>query len=164
MSLRDEILENNPEMEFEEEKFDSALIGVVEKFGGDMEPLYDWDVLKNLPIPYENLPEFDSHILFKMTMDEISEKHGDALIADGYDDEVLGVVSKKGEDTVVIYDREAVIEKKESEIMSEEDYEGDPDYPAITHAIEDYSYNFIGGYLGSKTWKCATLYKEYEQK
>lgn len=164
MSLRDEILENNPEIELAEEKFDSALVGVVEQFGGEIEPLYDWEILKTLPIRYDVLTEFDLHVLFRMKIDEISEKQGDTLIADGYDDEVLGVVSKKGEDTVVIYDREAVIEKKENEIMSEEDYEDDPDYPAITHAIEDYSYNFIGGYLGSKTWKCATLYKEYEQK
>lgn len=97
-------------------------------------------------------------------MEEISEEYKDCLIATGYDDQIMGVVSKIGVDTVVLYNREAVIEAKAIDIASEEDYEEDPDYPAIVHAMEDYSYNFMGGYLGPKTWKCATLYKENEQE
>lgn len=54
MSLRDEILENNPDIVFADNAFDSALIGVVEQFGGDIEPLYDWSVINEMPIPYEN--------------------------------------------------------------------------------------------------------------
>jgi len=162
MNVREEI-ESEFELEsFADKVFDEALIGVVEQFGGDVEPLYDWGVIEKSSIPNGKLDEFKSHIFTKMSLKDITEKHGDTLVATGYDDQVLGVVSKQGDETVVLYDKVGVISQKVSEIESEEDYEEDPDYPSCVHAMEDYSYNFIGGYLGPRTWKCATLFTEDE--
>ena len=163
MSLREEILYNNTELDFVEgAKYDDALVGVVEKFGGEFEPLYDFDILKSLPIPHDKLNEFKGSCLFRMTLEEACQLDKELLDATGYDDQVLGLVSKYGEPSVIVYDTESVIEAKTIEIESEEGYEEDSSYPAVIHAMEDYSYNFIGGYLGPKTWKCATIYTKNE--
>lgn len=160
--IKDQIREEYEIEDFADEKFDSALIGVVEGFGAEFEPLYDWEIMKKLPIPHDRWNEFNHSMYWKMSLEEISNKFGDALIATGYDDQIMGVVSKTGVDTVVLYDREAVLEKKRLDIVSDEDYEEDPEYPAYISAIEDYEFNFIGGYLGPKTWKCAILFTEDE--
>ena len=63
----------------------------------------------------------------------------DALIMDGFDDCIVGVVEKFGEEDVVCYSKEKVIEKLiESDMNTEE-------------ALEFFYFNQIGAYLGENT-------------
>tara|TARA_R110000744_G_scaffold77386_1_gene152771 strand:- start:1140 stop:1478 length:339 start_codon:yes stop_codon:yes gene_type:complete len=63
-----------------------------------------------------------------------------ALIMDGYDDCVIGVLERFGMEPIVLYDKEKVIEQ----LMDEgcDSYEG---------ALEYYEFNQLGGWHGEKT-------------
>ena len=65
----------------------------------------------------------------------------DALVMDGYDDCVAGILERFGMATVVLYDKEKVIEK----IMKES--------PGCSYqeALEHYEFNQLGGWHGDKT-------------
>lgn len=65
----------------------------------------------------------------------------DALIMDGFDDCILGILERFGIDQpIVVYDREKVIAK----LISED---------GLTHeeALDHYYYNQLGGWHGEKT-------------
>ena len=64
----------------------------------------------------------------------------DALVMDGYDDCVLGVLERYGMEPIVLYDKAKVIDKLIEDGC--DDYEG---------AVEYYEYNQLGGWHGDKT-------------
>jgi hypothetical protein len=64
----------------------------------------------------------------------------DALIMDGYNDCVVGILERFGMESIVLYDKDKVIAKLIDEGC--DSYEG---------AHEYYSYNQLGGYHGDKT-------------
>ncbi|WP_339863188.1 hypothetical protein [Thalassospira alkalitolerans] len=64
----------------------------------------------------------------------------DALVMDGFDDCVAGVLERFGMDRIVIYDKAKVIEKLIENGC--DDYEG---------ANEFYEFNQLGGWHGDKT-------------
>ena len=64
----------------------------------------------------------------------------DALIMDGYDDCVIGVLERFGMEPIVLYDKEKVIEQLIAEGC--DSYSG---------ALEYYEFNQLGGYHGDKT-------------
>jgi hypothetical protein len=63
-----------------------------------------------------------------------------ALTMDGYDDCAVGILERYGMESIVIYDKEKVIEK----LMADgcDSYEG---------ALEFYEYNQLGGWHGDMT-------------
>ena len=63
-----------------------------------------------------------------------------ALVMDGYDDCVIGVLERFGMESIVLYDKAKVIDKLIAEGC--DDYEG---------ALEYYEYNQLGGWHGDKT-------------
>ena len=71
--------------------------------------------------------------------DKIGEIVPDALFMDGYDDCIIGVVSRQRMDTVALYDQDAVIQKLMNDGTPEEE------------AQEFFEYNQIGGWYGDKT-------------
>jgi|TARA_R110000824_G_scaffold3761_3_gene17953 hypothetical protein len=64
----------------------------------------------------------------------------DALIMDGYNDCVVGVLERYGMEPIVLYDKAKVIDKLIEDGC--DDYEG---------AVEYYEYNQLGGWHGDKT-------------
>ena len=64
----------------------------------------------------------------------------DALIMDGYDDCVIGVLERSDTEPIVLYDKEKVIEQLIAEGC--DSYSG---------ALEYYEYHQLGGYHGDKT-------------
>ena len=64
----------------------------------------------------------------------------DALVMDGYDDCVVGILERYGMEPVVLYDKEKVIQKLVDEGC--DSYEG---------ALEYYEHNQLGGWHGEKT-------------
>ena len=77
----------------------------------------------------------------------MSEYEG-LLKMDGYDDCLVGVVERFGQDSYFIYDRELVLEKLQKDGMSYEE------------ALEYYEYNQLGAYVGERT--PAFLIRDYE--
>jgi hypothetical protein len=77
----------------------------------------------------------------------MSEYEG-LLKMDGYDDCLVGVVERFGEDSYFIYDRELVLEKLQKGGMSYEE------------ALEYYEFNQLGAYVGERT--PAFLIRDYE--
>jgi hypothetical protein len=69
----------------------------------------------------------------------VAEINPDALFMDGHDDAIIGVASRCGMNDVACYDYDKVIAKHIEEGMSEEE------------AIEHFSYNQIGGWVGDNT-------------
>ena len=63
-----------------------------------------------------------------------------ALIMDGYDDCVVGVLERFGMEAIVLYDKAKVIDKLIEDGC--DDYEG---------AVEFYEFNQLGGWHGDKT-------------
>ena len=63
-----------------------------------------------------------------------------ALVMDGYDDCVIGVMERYGMEPIVIYDKASVIQR----LMDEgcDSYEG---------ALEYYEFNQLGGWHGDRT-------------
>jgi hypothetical protein len=77
----------------------------------------------------------------------MSEYEG-LLKMDGYDDCLVGVVERFGEDSYFIYDKELVLEKLQKNGMSYEE------------ALEYYEFNQLGAYVGERT--PAFLIRDYE--
>lgn len=63
----------------------------------------------------------------------------EAVIYDGFDEAVLGVSERFGEDAVIIYDKEKVIDILMKDGMTDEE------------AIEHFYYNVLGTYAGKYT-------------
>jgi len=72
-------------------------------------------------------------------VERIAEEYPDALKMDGFDDCIVGVCRRYGQDDVVAYDVNRVIAKHMADGMSEEE------------AREFFEYNQIGAWVGEKT-------------
>ena len=71
----------------------------------------------------------------------ILEKYPDQefLMADGFDDCILGVMERIGSEPIIVYEKEKLIRKLMEEGMTEED------------ALEFYYFNIVGSYVGELT-------------
>jgi len=76
----------------------------------------------------------------------ISEYNPEALLADGFEDAIIGVGGQHGSNTVVIYDREKCIEILAESYSREEDCV-DP----YLEAADYFGYNVECAYVGENT-------------
>ena len=76
----------------------------------------------------------------KLTIDEISEINPEAMLADGFDDAIMGMCMQFGAEPLVAYDYEKCIE-----ILIERDNMG------RIEAIDFIQFNVIGAYVGLNT-------------
>ena len=76
----------------------------------------------------------------KLTIDEIAEINPEAMMADGFDEAVLGMCIQFGDDPIVAYDYEKCIN-----ILMERDTMN------RTDAIDFMEFNVIGAYVGLNT-------------
>jgi hypothetical protein len=82
------------------------------------------------------------------SLDDLCERYGDDLLKmDGYDDCIVGVCRRFGQEDVLIYDQEKVIQK----LMSELKRDGISDEELREEAVEFFEYNQIGAWMGDKT-------------
>lgn len=72
--------------------------------------------------------------------DFAAEFNDEALLADGFDDCALGMMTRFGQDPVVIYDRDKVIKKLVKR-----------DKMTYDEAEEFFEYNIIGAWVGEGT-------------
>ena len=87
--------------------------------------------------------------------DWIAEYNPEALLADGFNDAILGICERIGMEPVVAYDRDRCIEILMQEFEAsypkgtlEDDDEGEDLYSA---AVDYFEYNVIGSYVGEGT-------------
>ncbi len=64
----------------------------------------------------------------------------DALVMDGYDDCVIGILERFGMEPIVLYDKDKIIDKL---------IDGDCD--GYEGAVEYYEFNQLGAWVGDKT-------------
>jgi len=76
----------------------------------------------------------------KLTIDEIAELNPEAMMADGFDDAVLGMCIQFGSEPIVAYDYEKCIH-----ILMERDGMN------RTDALDFMEFNIIGAYVGLDT-------------
>jgi|TARA_B100001778_G_C18541305_1_gene608437 hypothetical protein len=76
----------------------------------------------------------------KLTIDEIAEINPEAMLADGFDDAILGMCVQFGAEPLVAYDYEKCIE-----ILIERDN------MSRIEAIDFIQFNVIGAYVGLNT-------------
>lgn len=77
----------------------------------------------------------------------LQENHPEALTADGFDDAVIGVVTRFGMDPVVLYDTDKCLAKLMEGGTSYED------------AVEHFEFNTLGAWVGPYTPAFAMLVK-----
>ena len=76
----------------------------------------------------------------KDKIEYLEENYPDALLADGFDDAIIGIAEKCGSSDVILYDKGQCIKIMESrDGMTEEE------------AIDFYYYNVVGAYMGEYT-------------
>jgi len=78
----------------------------------------------------------------------ISEYNEEAMMADGFDDAIIGICERFGNEPVVAYDRDKAIEIL-MEMVAEGHEEDDEDIRDM--AEEYFVYNVIGSYVGENT-------------
>ena len=76
----------------------------------------------------------------EINIEEIAELNPNALLADGFEDAYLGIVTRAGSDPIALYSIKQCVE-----ILMERDEMTDEE------AIEFMDYNVLGGYLGEGT-------------
>jgi hypothetical protein len=86
----------------------------------------------------------------------VSGWNEEALLADGFEDAIVGICERFGAVPVVAYDREKCIEILAAQFM--EDEEDDED--AYTSAVEYFDFNVAGSYVGDGTPVFLTLWDE----
>jgi hypothetical protein len=69
----------------------------------------------------------------------LAERYEDLLLMDGYDDCLVGVCLRFGQEPIAIYDRSKVIRRLMKDGMTEEE------------AVEFYEVNQIGAWMGDQT-------------
>ena len=69
---------------------------------------------------------------------DIDEQAEGAILLDGFEGAIIGIVEEFGNGPRILYSKKKIIEILQSEDMTEED------------ALEHYYYNIIGGYLGEQ--------------
>jgi hypothetical protein len=75
-----------------------------------------------------------------MTREDIAEIHPDVLLADGFDEAIIGISDTRlSEIPIAIYDISEIIRILMDDDMTQED------------ALEYYYYNIVGAYVGEQT-------------
>ena len=92
----------------------------------------------------------------------IEEYNEEALLADGFDDAIIGMCERFGSDPVVAYDRDKCIEILAEEFAEDGDYLP-KDVDAHEEAEDYFSYNVSGSYVGENTPVFITLYYRNSQ-
>ena len=83
--------------------------------------------------------------------DRLAELDPEILLADGFEDALIGYAERACSDIVAVYDRNKCIECLIAEGCSHED------------AVEHFEFNVVGSYVGEKTPIFITIFeKEYE--
>ena len=107
------------------------------------------------------------HLYFtKATLDEIITVDEELLIADGFNEAILGYAETNEGSKMVIYDSEKCIEilqkdfEKETRERNPGKTEEEISEETYQDAVEYFHYNTIGAYMGQKTPAFATLITE----
>lgn len=76
-----------------------------------------------------------------MTRQDLVDLSGDEelLFADGFDEALIGIVTRCGQPTIVVYDRDKCHELLVAQGLSDEE------------AIEHFEYNVVGSWVGKRT-------------
>jgi hypothetical protein len=77
--------------------------------------------------------------------DIIAEYNDESLLADGFDDAIIGIVENFSDNPVVLYDKDKCIDILCKDMSKEE-------------AVEYFNFNVIGAYMGDNTPKFAMLF------
>lgn len=80
----------------------------------------------------------------------LAEFYGDLLVADGFDDAIIGIGERAGSSPVVCYDRSLCIQK----LLD--------DGASLEEAEEHFEFNVIGAWVGEQTPIFITMIKEGE--
>ncbi len=90
----------------------------------------------------------------------ISEYNEEALVADGFDEAIIGMVSQGGTNNyLVLYDSEKCIGILARQFEEEAELGDDSDF--YTMAVEYFEYNVSGGYVGESTPMFLTRLDEF---
>lgn len=85
----------------------------------------------------------------------IAEFNPEALLADGFEDAIIGVCERIGISTVVAYDKDRCIEILMEEFAQVEEFaqdiNEDDDEDLYTTALEYFEFNVAGSYVGENT-------------
>lgn len=98
----------------------------------------------------------------------IEEYNPEALLADGFDEAIIGICERIGMEPTVAYDREKCLEILMSEFAEDfaEDLKDDEDYSLhdyiYTMAVEHFEFNVAGAYVGETTPVFITRFEEWE--
>ena len=76
----------------------------------------------------------------------VSGWNEDALLADGFEDAIVGISERIGRDPIVVYDKDKCIEIL-VEMMESDGTDDDP----YTTAVEYFEFNVIGSWVGEGT-------------
>lgn len=107
--------------------------------------------------------------LTKATLDEIIAVDENLLIADGYNDAIIGYAETSEGEKMVLYDSDkciAVLQKdfeKETKERHPEKTQEEIDRQTYEDAVEYFEYNTIGAYFGDKTPAFAILIQEKKE-
>ena len=85
----------------------------------------------------------------------VSEWNEEALLADGFEDAIVGISERIGREPLVVYDRDKCIE-----ILAEQMTSDDEDDDPYTMAVEYFEFNVIGGWDGVGTPEFITLWNK----
>tara|TARA_R100001510_G_C7653402_1_gene211573 strand:- start:1219 stop:1479 length:261 start_codon:yes stop_codon:yes gene_type:complete len=77
----------------------------------------------------------------------IAEYNQESLLADGFDDAIIGIVDSFSDNPVVLYDKDKCIDILCKDMSREE-------------AIEYFNFNVMGAYMGDNTPKFAMLFNK----
>tara|TARA_R110002020_G_scaffold103416_7_gene242193 strand:- start:4707 stop:4964 length:258 start_codon:yes stop_codon:yes gene_type:complete len=77
-------------------------------------------------------------MILKMILERISELNPKALKADGFDDAILGISTRIGDDSLIAYDYDKCIKILQKDLSYEE-------------AVEYMEFNVVGSYVGEGT-------------
>ena len=77
--------------------------------------------------------------LLELWLEEQAELHEGLLRMDGYDDCIVGISERFGQESCLIYDYDKVIAKLMKDGMSQEE------------AVEFYEFNQLGSWMGDRT-------------
>ena len=92
----------------------------------------------NLTSPINKLLDIDNNVTLAEQLIDLGVES--ALTMDGYDDCAIGILERYGMNSVVIYDKDKVIQQ----LMDE-------GIPTYGEALEFYEYNQLGGWHGDLT-------------
>ena len=83
----------------------------------------------------------------------VSEWNEEALLADGFEDAIVGISERIGREPIVVYDKDKCIEILAAQ-MTSDDEDDDP----YTMAVEYFEFNVIGAWMGDGTPEFITLW------